>query len=155
MSFFANSPKRQHELEIQVQAMENNSSTRGRLVSMCKTRWVARIDALEVFNDLFPAVVITFETTGEGQSSGWNSDSARVATALMSTIAQFKFIFSFVVALKGLGYIKSLTISLQKHAKDICSAYDEVVHVQKALQNVRNSIDTNHKARFDAALALG
>ena len=82
--------------------MENNSSTRGRLVSMCKTRWVVRIDALQVFNDLFPAVVSTFEKIGEGQSSGWNSDSARVATALMSTVTQFKFIFSFVVALKGL-----------------------------------------------------
>ena len=153
--FYANSPKRQHELELQVQAMENNSSTRGRLVSMCKTRWVARIDALEVFNDLFSAVVNTFETIGEGQSSGWNSDSARVATALLSTITQFKFIFAFVVALKGLGYLKGLTKSLQKRAKDICNAYSEVVNVQKALQNVRDSIDTNHKAWFDAALALG
>lgn len=44
--FFTNSPKRQQELEKHIQAMENNSSTRGKLVSMCKIRWVARIDAL-------------------------------------------------------------------------------------------------------------
>ena len=33
-----------------------------------QTRWVARIDALEVFNDLFPAVVSTFEMIDVGQS---------------------------------------------------------------------------------------
>lgn len=37
--------------------MECGTATK--LVNLCKTRWVARINALEVFYDLYPAVVNT------------------------------------------------------------------------------------------------
>ena len=45
--FFSNSPKRQLELETNVQSLED--TTANKLVSLCKTRCIARIDALEVF----------------------------------------------------------------------------------------------------------
>lgn len=81
--YFTNSPKRQQELEKHnIQAKENNSSTRGKLVSMCKTWRVTQIDALEVFIDQFPAVVSTFESIAEGSSNAWNSESARATMAL-------------------------------------------------------------------------
>lgn len=134
--------------------MDNNSSTQGKLVSMCKTWWVARIDALEVFVDLLPAVVSTFESIAEGSSNGWNSESARAAIVLLVVITQFKFIMALMVAQKGLGYIKGLTISLQKRAKDICNAYNEVKNVMEALNVVCRSIDVYHKEWFDAAAAL-
>ena len=51
--FFSNSPKRQLELEKYIPSRK--------LVSMCKTCWVACIDALEVFFDIFPAVIQTLE----------------------------------------------------------------------------------------------
>ena len=88
----------------QINALENTSSTRGRLVSMCKTCQVASINALEVFSDLFPAVVTTLESISEGTSSGWNSDSARAAASLLGVITNFKFITEFMEAQKGLGY---------------------------------------------------
>ena len=43
----SNSPKRQLELEKHIQSMQSTNARK--LVSLCKTRWVARIDALEVF----------------------------------------------------------------------------------------------------------
>ena len=57
--FFSNSPKRQLELEKIIQS--GGCTTAKKLVSLCKTRWIARIDALEVFLDLFPAVVKTLD----------------------------------------------------------------------------------------------
>ena len=57
--FFSNSPKRELELETNIQAMNSGKATK--LVSLCKTLWVARIDALEVFLDLYPTVVHTLE----------------------------------------------------------------------------------------------
>ena len=48
--FFLNSPKRQLELEKNIQSVEG--ATEKKLVNLCKTRWVARIDALEVFFNL-------------------------------------------------------------------------------------------------------
>ena len=78
--FFSNSPKRQLELEKNIQSIEG--ATEKKLVNLCKTRWVARIDALEVFFNLFPAVVKTFEVISEGGATGWNPDSRRSAENL-------------------------------------------------------------------------
>ena len=86
---------------------------------------------------------------------GWNADSARAAVGLLGAITQFKFVIAFMVAHKGLGYIKGLTISLQKCAQDICNAYSEVSNVKEALKMVRENIISYHKKWFDAALALG
>ena len=61
-------------------------------MNLCKTRWVARIDALEVFFDLFPFVVQTLDTISEGSAHGWNSESSRQAVNLLSSITKFSFI---------------------------------------------------------------
>ncbi len=45
--FFSNSPKRQSELAKQIAIVD--SSRAQKLVSLCKTRWVSRVNALEVW----------------------------------------------------------------------------------------------------------
>ena len=74
---FPYSPKHQLELENNIKSIEG--ATAEKLVSLCKTRWVARIDALEVFFDLFPVVITTLEVISEGSTSGWNAESCRSA----------------------------------------------------------------------------
>ena len=100
----------------------------------------------------FPAVV---NAIAEGSVSGWNAESACSARNLLTCITNFDFIMSFVVANKCLNYIKGLTVSLQKKAKDICQAYAEVKTVQAALNQVCEKIDVEHKAWFTTAVALG
>ena len=151
--FFSNSPKRQLEFEKHIQSIEGARAKK--LVSMCKTRWVARIDALELFFDLYPAVVKTFEVISEGSSDGWNVDSRRAAESLLICITKFQFIISFIVTKECLHYTKGITTSLQKRAKNICQAYAEVSTVTSALQDVRKNIDTKHKVWHDAAVNLG
>ena len=68
---------------------------------------------------------------------GWNAESCRSVTK------------------QCLQYIKGLTISLQKRAKDICQAYNEVSSIVATLSEVRLTIDLKHKEWFDAAVALG
>ena len=151
--FFSNSAKRELELENNIKTMNCSKATK--LVSLCKTRWVARINAFEVFFDLYPAVVKTFEVISEGSAHGWNADSCKAADTLLTCITQFKFIMAFIACLKCLGYIKGLTISLQKRTNNICQAYNEVKTVETAITEVRRDIDTHHKAWFDEAVALG
>ena len=115
--FFSNSPKRQLELEKHIQSIQSTNARK--LVSLCKTRWVARIDALEVFFELYPAVVKTLEAISEGGSAGWNAESCRSAESLMICITKFQFLMAYTVTKQCLQYIKGLTISLQKRAKDI------------------------------------
>ena len=98
--FFAYSPKRHQELE---KTNSGKCAIERKLVSLCKTRWVARIDALEVFFDLFPFVVQTLDTISEGSAGGWKSESGRQAVNLLSSITKFSFIISFVVQRSVLG----------------------------------------------------
>ena len=151
--FFSNSPKRELELEKNIKSMKSGTATK--LVNLCKTRWVARINALEVFYDLYPAVVKSLEVISEGSSRGWNSESSKFANTLLICITQFEFIMAFIVGLRCLDYIKGLTITLQKRTIDICQAYDEVGSVKTALNEIRESIDTYHKEWFDDAVQLG
>ena len=151
--FFSKSPKRQLELEKHIQSIEG--ATTKKLVSLCKTRWVARIDAFEVFFDVFPAVIKTLEVISEGSASGWNAESCRLAENLMICTTKFQLLIAFVVAKQCLGYIKGLTTSLQKRAKDICQAYSEVSSVVTALSEVRSTIDVKHTEWFDIAIAFG
>ena len=152
--FFSNSPKRQLELERQIELIESYTRAR-KLVSSCKTRWVACIDALEVFFDLFEAVVRTFEVIGDGSADGWNADACRSAENLLACITKYQFIIALVVTKQCLQYTKGLTVSLQKRANDICQAHGEVETVKGALKIVRTQIDTYHKTWHDAAVALG
>ena len=85
-------PKRQAELERQLPLVE---SRRQKLVNLCKTRWVARIEAYEVFTEVMPAVVGTMETIST--ESGWNSESSQKAASLLTAITQFEFLMAFVV----------------------------------------------------------
>ena len=110
---------------------------------------------LKCFFDLFPFVVQTLEGISEGSAGGWNTDSSRQATSLVSSITKFSFIISLVVTNECLGYVKGLTISRQKRANDICCAYREVTSVVTALTELCGQMDTTHKKWFDKAVGLG
>ena len=152
--FFSNSPKRKGELEKQIERSQENTKAK-KLVSLCKTRWVARIDALEVFIELFQFIIDTLETISTGTSSGWNTESSRAAESLLLCITKYHFIISLVVTKECLQYTKGLTASLQRRANDICQAYSDVQTVISVLQDVCTQIDIKHKAWHDTAVALG
>ena len=103
MSFFSNAPKHQLELEEHVNSIEG--ATAKKLVSLCKTRWVARIDALDVFFDLFPTIIKTPEVISEGSVNGWNLESCRSAENLMIYTTKFQFIIAFIVTKNSLAYL--------------------------------------------------
>ena len=148
--FFNYSPKRQQQFEKELPV---GVSTRTKLVNLCKTRWVARIEAYEVFGDLYPAVVSTLETISS--EPGWSSDTAHKAAGLLTAVTQFSFLVAFVVVNIGLGFIKGITTSLQSRTLDICNAYAEVNTVVSVLQDVRDDVVTHHKAWYQIAVATG
>ena len=59
--FFDNSPKRQLALEKWIADTLPDNEKRKKLKSVCKTRWVERHEAFEVFLDLFIPVVCCLE----------------------------------------------------------------------------------------------
>ena len=59
--FFMFSAKRQQEITGNIEQLPVGETNRKKLVRVCKTRWVARIEAFEVFHVVLPAVSKTFE----------------------------------------------------------------------------------------------
>ena len=141
--FFNYSPKRQQELQEHIENLPVGTNSKTKLVNLCKTQWVARIEAFEVFRDMLPALVSTLEVISTAH--GWSAESSKKASALLISITQFQFLISLEVTWAGLGFIKGLTISLQGKSKDICCAYNEIATVKEALGEVSSNIDTYHK----------
>ena len=58
--FFEWGPSKQQKLEENIEKLTTGTK-RTKLKQLCRTRWVERHDAFEVFIDLLPAIVETLE----------------------------------------------------------------------------------------------
>jgi Domain of unknown function (DUF4371)/hAT family C-terminal dimerisation region len=151
--FFKYSPKRHKRLQDMITRL-CPETTRQKLVDLCKTRWVARHDALEVFGTLYVAVVETLYDIMDNPNL-WNQESLSKANSIKLSITQFDFLLAFIVCRNVLRYIQPLTVSLQRRTIDICAAMQEVKTVIKTLKNCRIRIDGYFDKWFDEAETLG
>ena len=119
---------------------------------MCRTRWVARNNALSAFRQLYPAVVHALTTISS--ESGWNSESSSNATSFLHKITQFSFIATFIVISKIMAYTAELTVGLQKTALDIIKAYQHIKLVMDTVDSVRWSVDEYHEKWFHEAVDM-
>ncbi|XP_052245753.1 52 kDa repressor of the inhibitor of the protein kinase-like [Dreissena polymorpha] len=143
--FFNYSPRRQTCLAECRAAMEVTESKRQKIKSLCRTRWVERHDALEVFIDFLPAMVEAMSQLMENETK--STTSAEISGFLMA-ITGFQFIAVLVIVTRCLSYIKPFTVALQGRSVDVVKAMSQVSVVQQALQEVRDNIDTYHNTWF-------
>ena len=151
--FFGNSPKRQLCLEGWV-AQVLEGERRKKIKSVCKTRWVERHEAFEVFLDLYQPLVYCLEDIKDSACSEWNHDTRKDAQSQFLALTRFPFIFSLVVTKEVLGYTKALSTKLQGRYIDVVRAYNEVSFVQKVLESARNDVDSFHNRIYAASLAI-
>ena len=146
--FFKYSPKRAHAMAEIVHEWRQGEGgdSKKKLVDLCKTRWVARHEALVVFAELYPAVLTTLETISRnrGGTVTWNATSCSSATSLHNNLTQFRFLATFVITSKLMAAIQSLTSSLQEKATDVAKAYKHVARVISVLQDMRDNINDRH-----------
>lgn len=115
---------------------------------MYRTRWIQRIDAVDVFKRLFPSIVDCLENICNGGPGSWSADSLTDARGLQLAIITTEFVSALVVTDSCLKYIQALTLSLQAETKDIVAAVREIDTVIATVQDVRDNIDTYHSRRF-------
>ena len=72
--FFSNSPKRQLALEEWVDTILQGEQQR-KLKEMCRTRWVERHEAFEVFSDLFMPTVSCLKAIANSTNEEWNRET--------------------------------------------------------------------------------
>ena len=143
--FFNNSPKRQKVLEDCISETVSGSKVK-KLVSLCRTQWIARINAFEVFCDLLKAIVAALAAIRSNAGHKWDAENITMAGGLYLNITRFEFLMGFLVCLKGLRYVKSLTIGLQSSHVDICKAYRHIKYIKTAIQETRREAEQTHEA---------
>ena len=133
--FFAAHPKRQRALEKVISETQPDSSVK-KLKDLCRTRWIQRIDSLQVFQSLHISVVSCMEGICSEGPKFWSSDSLTDARSLQLALSTTDFISSLVITNSCLKYLQALTTNLQAEAKHIVEAVQEIGSVTAALHNV-------------------
>ena len=95
--FFNLSPIRHQCLEINIQ-QELPIERHSKRLDVCRTRWVARIDGMNIFENLMPAIVSAFEDMSYNDDKKFNRDTSAKATAQLKLVLDFQFIVSLVLS---------------------------------------------------------
>lgn len=151
--FFFNSPKRQLALENKISELLQGER-RTKLKSICKTRWVERHEAFEVFVDLFVPLVCCFEDIKNSTLADWNRETRSDAQSLFLALTRFPFIISLVITKDVLAYSKALSVKLQGRYVDIVSAYNHISYVLTTLKQAREDVEAVHSRIYDRAVHL-
>ena len=93
---------------------------------MCRTRWVQRIDAIQVFRSLHKSTVACMESIYNDGPGQWSADSLTDARSLQLAISTTDFICALVITNSCLKYLQALTTNLQAETKGIVTAVKEI-----------------------------
>ena len=81
-TFFDAHPKRQLALEKAINETQP-AANKKKLGDLCRTRWVQRLDALAIFQQLHSSVVACMESICEAGPRYWSTDSLTDAKGLL------------------------------------------------------------------------
>ena len=151
--FFNMHPKRFEVLNERITTLLPNAR-HSHLLDVCRTRWLARIDGLDVFIEVFEAVVSALEAIKLNISGKWSSDSIRDASGLFFGIVSFEFIISLVIVSRLLEVTRPLTKQLQSPHIDVLSAVEKINLLYSMFMRMRNEITELHQEWFDEAVEL-
>lgn len=166
--FFNASHKRQGFLErvIDIVVARDRQLPEGRkhteqhkLKGLCKTRWVARFEAIDNFIDLSssvqtvcdiiinPHLYVDDEKISQliNEAWNWDGDTKTRAQGILATFGNFEFLVSLVVLRNVLQPLREITTRLQKRDLDIRSAYTSLAEVHKDIEALRADIDTRFR----------
>ena len=152
--FFNNSPKRQLALEKWISDVLPSEEKRRKLKDLCRTRWIERHEAYEVFIDLFLPLVSCLEDIVKSTYSEWNRDTRSDAHSSLLALSQFSFISTLVVTQTILACTKGLSVKLQGRYVDVVRAHKDIEAVKSVVKGFRSEVDSFHDRYYQEALRL-
>lgn len=151
--FYNFSPKRQLNLEDWIEELHGDDRKHTKkLKEMCKTRWVQRHDALNVFVSLFTSIANSLEDIMLHPRE-WNVTSVSNARSLLAAMTQFQFIAALHTTRAILAYVQHISTSLQSNTKEMISAVTEIERVIRTLEEQRQNVDHFHQDLYKAMVA--
>ena len=131
-NFFNFSPQRQQQLENYVHACCPDS-LKSKLLPLGRTRWVERLDALDVMIGLMDAIHNTLISMVQQNNRTWNRDTSSQAASLSGRL-DFEFLLNLHVTQSVLSFAAGLTEHLQKRGIDLVEAVEHSKQVTQTLQ---------------------
>ena len=134
--FFNNSPKRQQLLEQMIKE-HLPKEAHHKLIDVCRTRWVLRLDGLDRFVEMYTVIVEALILLSRRMliKPGTRVLPLRILWPLCA-VHDFDFIITLVIAKNTLAYTRPATIKLQKSDMDIAKAYEEIHLLITSVQKV-------------------
>ena len=144
---FECSAKKQGLLEGNIKAImpEENKE---KLLNVCRTRWVQRLEGLERVHELFKPIIKTLEDIKDNHDGSFKADARTDANGVHATFLSFDFVVNLIIVRHILAYITPLTTELQKSKMDIKAVYDAVDNVVRTLKFCRGNVDEKHDKWF-------
>ena len=123
--FYKYSPKRQLALEKWIDDILQGEK-RHKLKEMCRTRWIERHEAFEIFLDLFLPTFCCLEEMAHAKDVAWNRETHHDAQSFLLAISQFTFIVALVLPQKVLAFTGGLSVKLQGRYVDVVYAHQQI-----------------------------
>ena len=151
--FFNLSQPRQQMLEtaIKTHCPESRST---KLIDVCRTRWVERVVGLDHFEEMFIAIVQTFENMCNNLQRECNRDTQSKALSHLKLVTSYEFIVALVITRNVFDLTIDVTRVLQARNNDILDAIHLINTLKAKFSEIRCNIHFYHKKWYDNALEL-
>ena len=120
-----------------------------KLLNVCRTRWVQRLDGLDRFEETVECVVKALEVMDRNEDRTWNSETHTTAGHLISVIKSFKFIANLIIIQRVLSYTRYITVKFQKIEMDFMKGYSEVNVIRTTVKEIREDVYKHHNECYD------
>ena len=118
--------------------------TRNKLLDVCRTRWLECIDGVDLFEDLFLAILMTLEEIFFNLEGKYDKYTSVKANSLLRLIFNFDIIVKLVISRHILHYINSVTQILEGKNNDFIKEFDLIKTLLSIFELVRHDIDNRH-----------
>ena len=130
-------------------------SLKHKLKDVCRTRWVERIEGMDVFEELFVPVYYSLLVMKENNDTvHYNNETSAKAGSLFKLVDDFEFIVTLVITRSILDYLLPVTGKLQAKDLDVAQSMDLIQNLKLAIENLRNSVENYHENWYNEAKKL-
>ena len=120
-----------------------------KLVDVCRTRWVERIEGLDTFNKLFILLFYLLQEIRISSTDEYNKNIKR--DALSNCISRFDFIVPLVITRYAPDWTLAVTQLLQGKTINVMDGIHLISSLKDHVTLMRNTIDEFHNSCYDEA----
>ena len=83
---------------------DKTDTDKSKLIDVCRTRWVARIEGMGLFQSLLPPIVHTLDEMHANFDDGWSRDTVHKSGSLLKGLMEFNFLVGLIIGRRILDY---------------------------------------------------